>query len=192
LKVLCGCPVSMEGKSAACAHWSPVGNIASMAADLWSNESVQNVRLLSGSAPEAFLEILAYDCRLLNQATRRGQAEYLRDLLVGSDETRSPQALVLGPQATFEISQAIAEHSNDDYARTVAAGRKAVDIIRRALGRKKDDPDRLRLSDSEVRWLDRIERELDGLPDEPGALAAEIVETYGTLFDPRSYDLGTD
>src|ERR1035438_10450247 len=47
-----GCSISMEGKSASCAHFSPIGNIASAMCDLWSNESVQNVRLLSGSAPE--------------------------------------------------------------------------------------------------------------------------------------------
>ena len=52
--------MAMEGKTAACAHLSPVGNIAAATCDTWSNESVQNVRLLSGSAPEAFTELLAY------------------------------------------------------------------------------------------------------------------------------------
>ena len=69
IKAITGCPIAMEGKSATCAHFSPLGNIASAMCDLWSNESVQNVRLLSGNAPEAYAETLAYDCRLMNVAT---------------------------------------------------------------------------------------------------------------------------
>ncbi len=71
IKAITGFPISMEGKSSCCAHFSPLGNIAGAAADLWSNESVQNIRLLSGSAPEAFLELLSYDCRLFNTAISR-------------------------------------------------------------------------------------------------------------------------
>jgi methanol--5-hydroxybenzimidazolylcobamide Co-methyltransferase len=58
IKAITGCPISMEGKSASCAHFSPLGNIAAAMCDLWSNESVQNVRLLSGNAPEVFTELL--------------------------------------------------------------------------------------------------------------------------------------
>ncbi len=71
IKAITGYPISMEGKSATCAHFSPLGNIASAMCDLWSNESVQNVRLLSGNAPEAYAELLAYDCRLMNVATAK-------------------------------------------------------------------------------------------------------------------------
>jgi methanol--5-hydroxybenzimidazolylcobamide Co-methyltransferase len=39
IKAITGCPISMEGKSAACAHFSPMGNIAAAMCDLWSNES---------------------------------------------------------------------------------------------------------------------------------------------------------
>lgn len=81
IKAITGCPIAMEGKSATCAHFSPLGNIASAMCDLWSNESVQNVRLLSGNAPEAYAETLAYDCRLMNVATARNQALTLRDWL---------------------------------------------------------------------------------------------------------------
>ncbi|MGQ9649235.1 MAG: methyltransferase MtaB domain-containing protein, partial [Phycisphaerae bacterium] len=41
MKAIAGVPISMEGKSSSCAHFSPLGNIAGAAADLWSNESVQ-------------------------------------------------------------------------------------------------------------------------------------------------------
>ena len=97
IKAITGCPIAMEGKSATCAHFSPLGNIAAAMCDLWSNESVQNVRLLSGNAPEAYTETLAYDCRLMNVATARGQATTLRDWLTESDEWLSPQAAILSP-----------------------------------------------------------------------------------------------
>ncbi|VAW13375.1 Methanol:corrinoid methyltransferase, partial [hydrothermal vent metagenome] len=73
LKAITGIPISMEGKTAACAHFSPVGNIASACTDLWSNESVQNIKLLSGMAPTAYLEQLEYDSRLMNEALRAGK-----------------------------------------------------------------------------------------------------------------------
>ena len=101
MKAITGAPISMEGKSASCAHFSPIGNIASAMCDLWSNESVQNVRLLSGNAPEAFAETLIYDCRLMNAATAQGSQIVLRDLLSRSDEWLSPQAAVLSPEATI-------------------------------------------------------------------------------------------
>src|SRR5208337_4341103 len=130
LKAITGQPISMEGKSAACAHFSPVGNIASAMCDLWSNESVQNVRLLSGNAPEVFAELLEYDCRLMNAASASGQAKALRDLMTLSDEWLSPQAAVLSPAATIEIASAIVSKT-DPYDRTVAAGRAAVDLLDR-------------------------------------------------------------
>jgi len=77
VKAITGVPISMEGKSASCAHFSPVGNIAAAMCDLWSNESVQNVRLLAGNAPEVFTESLIYDCRLMNVASSRGAEPFV-------------------------------------------------------------------------------------------------------------------
>ena len=68
IKAITGTPIALEGKSAACAHLSPIGNIAAAVCDCWSNESVQNVQLLSGKAPMVSAEQLAYDCRLMNVA----------------------------------------------------------------------------------------------------------------------------
>ena len=106
-----------------------LGNIASAMCDLWSNESVQNVRLLSGNAPEAYAETLAYDCRLMNVATARHQALTLRDWLTESDEWLSPQAAILSPRAVCRIATAIVS-APDTYRRTVAAGQTAVAILR--------------------------------------------------------------
>ncbi len=129
IKAITGCPIAMEGKSATCAHFSPLGNIASAMCDLWSNESVQNVRLLSGNAPEAYAEKLAYDCRLMNVATARNQALTLRDWLTESDEWLSPQAAILSPRAACRIANAIVS-APDTYRRTVPAGQTAVAILR--------------------------------------------------------------
>jgi methanol--5-hydroxybenzimidazolylcobamide Co-methyltransferase len=183
VKAITGCPISMEGKSASCAHFSPMGNIASAMCDLWSNESVQNVRLLSGSAPEVFTEILAYDCRLMNLASDKGDALRLRDWLTESDEWLSPQAAVLSPEATMTIARAIASEK-DRYSQTVAAGRAAVGVLRAGIHNKQ-----LTLRVKEVQWLDRIERELDSLAGEEVKLLEEMREQHGTEFDASSYGL---
>lgn len=183
IKAITGCPISMEGKSATCAHFSPLGNIAAAMCDLWSNESVQNVRLLSGSAPEAFTELLVYDCRLMNAAARNGGARALRDWLTASDEWLSPQAAVLSPEATCEIARAIAGE-DDPYRRTVAAGRAALGII---AGGLKDG--RLELSAKEQQWLARLERDLAALPAAAEQLLADTQVEYGHLYERASYGL---
>jgi methanol--5-hydroxybenzimidazolylcobamide Co-methyltransferase len=183
LKAIAGCPLSMEGKGAACAHFSPVGNIAASMCDLWSNESVQDVRLLSGSAPEVFAEVLVYDCRLMNESLRQGREKTLRDLLVSSDVYGSPQALVLSPEAAVAIGSAIVSE-RDDYRRTLKAGLAAAALIREAV-----DASLLSLSRPESRWLERIESTLASLPLEEGELRERVAPTYGHLYDPASYAL---
>jgi methanol--5-hydroxybenzimidazolylcobamide Co-methyltransferase len=181
IKAITGTPIAMEGKSASCAHFSPVGNVAAAMCDLWSNESVQNVRLLSGSAPEAFLELLAYDCRLFNEAIRQGTVLQYRSLLVQSDVTLSPQALILSPESTIEIARAIVAQPNS-YMQTVAAARTAVQIITTALAH-----DRLTLSVRERQWLGKVDSALDAMPEAEASLLEEMAETYRHRFLPSSY-----
>jgi len=183
LKAITGTPIAMEGKSASCAHFSPVGNVAAAMCDLWSNESVQNIRLLSGSAPEAFLELLAYDCRLFNEATRQKQALEYRSLLVQSDIMLSPQALVLSPASTIEIARAIVGQ-RDSYHQTVAAARTAAGIIARAVKWKT-----LTLSGREKEWLNKIQSALDDMPEREETLFTEMAETYAHRFSPSSYGM---
>jgi len=183
IKAITGCPISMEGRSATCAHLSPIGNIAAAAADLWSNESVPDVRLLSGPAPVASLESLVYDCRLFNAAIERGTARELRDLHVASDAGLSAQAALLTPEATLALARAIVAES-DPYRRTLAAGRMAFEWLEREVAEK-----RLRLSDREQRWLNRLRKEFDRLPDEADQLLGSVKSHYGDLFAPAEYDL---
>ena len=183
LKAITGAPIAMEGKSASCAHFSPLGNIAAAMCDLWSNESVQNVRLLSGNAPEAYAELLAYDCRLMNQALKRGGELTLRDWLTESDRWLSPQAVILSPEATWEIAQAIAAEP-DGYRRTIAAGRTAVRLLREGM-----QSGHLALAETERRWLDQVDAGLADLPVEERILLSEMQQTYGHLFSPSSYGI---
>ncbi len=184
IKAITGYPISMEGKSASCAHFSPLGNIAAAMCDLWSNESVQNVRLLSGNAPEVFTELLSYDCRLMNTAARsEGGALQMRDWMTASDEWLSPQAAVLSPHATIRIAGAIVA-AETPYARTIAAGRAAADLLKEGFAAGK-----LQLSRKEQQWLTRIDDALDSLPRDGEALMQELEPQYGGLYDKASYGL---
>jgi len=183
MKAITGQPISMEGKSASCAHFSPVGNIAAAMCDLWSNESVQNVRLLSGNAPEVFTELLAYDCRLMNAAAVGGGALRMRDWMTASDEWLSPQAAVLSPAATIRIANAIVAEETP-YRQTIAAGCAALGILKDGLA-----AERLTLSRKEHQWLDRIEAALDELPADEASLATALEAEYGSLYDKPSYGL---
>jgi len=183
IKAITGCPISMEGKSATCAHFSPLGNVAAAVADLWSNESVQNVRLLSGSATEAFTESLIYDCRLMNAAAARGGALTLRDWLTESDEWLSPQAAVLSPAASCRIGEAIVRETTD-YRRTLAAAGVAVAILKEGV-----EAARLSIGKKEQQWLVRLEREICAMPEDEAELLPEMKESYGELFRPASYGL---
>jgi methanol--5-hydroxybenzimidazolylcobamide Co-methyltransferase len=184
MKAITGYPIAMEGKSASCAHFSPLGNIAAAMCDLWSNESVQNVRLLSGNAPEVFTELLAYDCRLMNTAAAsKGGALQMRDWMTTSDEWLSPQAAVLSPEATIKIASAIVG-ADTPYHRTIAAGRAAVEILKHGIAEG-----RLKLSRKEQQWLTRMDEALDHFPMSEETLIGDMEAQYGSLYDKTSYDL---
>jgi methanol--5-hydroxybenzimidazolylcobamide Co-methyltransferase len=184
IKAITGCPISMEGKSASCAHFSPLGNISAAMCDLWSNESVQNVRLLSGNAPEVFTELLAYDCRLMNTAAAtKGGALQMRNWMIASDQWLSPQAAVLSPEATIRIASAIVT-AGTPYHRVLAAGRTAAAILNDGIARGQ-----LHISRKEQQWLTRINEALDAFPEDEQTLLRDLEEQYGSLYDKASYGL---
>lgn len=160
----------MEGRTAACAHLSPVGNIAQAACDCWSNESVQNVRLLSTNAPTVCLEQLAYDCRLMNTALSHSpqDARTLRDWLADSNASLDPQAYVLRPDVVLRISRDIMEESTP-YKRT----RKAV-LVSLAEIAQAHQGGALRLSPRELNWLQRLQHQANELPEDEAELIAEF------------------
>lgn len=186
MKAIAGVPISMEGRTAACAHLSHVGNIAQAVCDSWSNESVQYVRLLSTYAPTVSLEQLAYDCRLLNVASKRSaqDARTMRDLLVESDAGLDPQAWVLRPDVVLRISKKIAAEKTP-YLQTRVAAHAAAEEIADAVKNGK-----LTLSNRETRWLDKLRKEIDELPDNEGVLLEEVqASPVAERFLPEEYGL---
>jgi len=185
LKAITGMPISMEGKSSACAHATHMGNVASAVCDLWSNESVQHTRLLGGFAPEIFSEILLYDCRLMNQAIEDNYALMLRDLMVASDIKTSPEALVIAPSSAIKIAQAIVNHKSY-YRRALEAALTAQEIIRNAVKEGK-----LILPDREIKWLDKFTKKLEECPDDENEFVEQMCKKYQGLFIPEEYGLKT-
>jgi methanol--5-hydroxybenzimidazolylcobamide Co-methyltransferase len=185
IKIITGAPIAMEGKSAACAHSSPLGNIASAMCDLWTNESVQNVRLLGGQAPEVFAEMLIYDCRLMNAASSLQRAKMLRRLYVESDRYRDPQAIFLDPEVCFSLAKVIVSES-DDYHRMLRAADFACSTLQDAKRNKL-----LSMSAAESKWLDRIGHVVASVPENPEELGPEIMKVWGQVFLPHEYGIGS-
>ena len=183
VKMIAGVPIAMEGKSAACAHSSPLGNIASAVCDFWTNEYVQNIRLLGGQAPDVFAEMLIYDCRLMNTAHEMHQAKTLRNLLVESDRHRDPQALFLDPEVCFGLAGAIVKES-DDYRRIITAARFACKAMREAVRSKQ-----LQMSAVEVKWLDKIEKTVSEMPENADELSTRIMKIWPGVYIPSEYGL---
>lgn len=186
LKAITGCPMAMEGKTAACAHLSPLGNIAAATCDTWSNESVQNVKLLAGMAPTVYTEQLSYDCRLFNVASAHGAAaaRTLRDWLVESDAGLDPQAWILRPDVVIDIASAIVA-APEPYAAGRAAAAAALKAIRSA-----DAAGALAVPERERAWLDTMEDTLAGLPADESAFIDQMLgEVDTTRFTLSEYGL---
>ncbi len=182
LKAITGIPIAMEGKSAACAHSSHIGNVAMACADLWSNESVPYAQLFGGYTPETSLEELWYDCKLLNTAREKGEAEAVAGLLTESDVTTSAEALVLSPMAAIRIGQAIVDAQENYATRAYRAAREAVALLREAT-----ESGRLRLGPMEAPWLDIIEGGLDEFGGLDGKVLDHYVKQYEKEFVPAEY-----
>ncbi|MBD3292914.1 MAG: methanol--corrinoid methyltransferase [Armatimonadia bacterium] len=185
LKAITGLPMSMEGKTAACAHSSPVGNVSSAACDLWSNESVQNVKLLGGWAPSCYLEQLIYDARLMNTALEDGPDAALSLLgwLVRSDAELDPQAYVLAPNSAVAIGRAIVS-ADSHYHAGIAAADAALTLLEDGQA-----DGRVAISNREAPWLQMIRAQLDELPDDEEQFIAEQVDRADAdKWRPEEYE----
>ena len=184
LKAITGYPMAMEGKTSACAHLSPVGNVAAACCDTWSNESVQHIKLLGGMAPTCYVEQLIYDCRLMNTAAGDGEARRLRDWLARSDAGLDPQAWVLAPENAVRIARAIVS-APDHYTAGIAAAREAIASMREGLA-----AGALRIPEREIVWLDTLTDALDSLPADEGSFIARMMGEVDTQrFLPAEYGL---
>ena len=170
ITAITGCPISVAAAEAAVAFPTPFGNIARATADLISNESIQNVKLLGGIGPAVSVEQLAYTARMLNCASARGRpiALNMRDCLVESDARLDPQAFVLRPDVVIQIAgQIVAEPT--PYRRTRRAAQAALAVLRAAHASGK-----VMIPETELGWLDRLSRQADQLPDEENEFIAGV------------------
>ena len=175
-KAITGFPIALEGAEAACAHLSPIGNIAKAVPDLWSNESVQNVKLLAAMAPTVSVEQLIYATRLMNAAAAKGtdSALTLRDLLVESDAGLDVQAYVLRPDVVLNLSrQIIAEPS--PYLRTRAAAQSALICLQQA-----QTASEVQLSRVEQRWLATLSEQAQSLPENESEFIEQMLPVIDT------------
>jgi methanol--5-hydroxybenzimidazolylcobamide Co-methyltransferase len=173
LKAIAGIPISMEGKTSACAHTSPLGNVAGACCDLWSNESVQNIKLLADFAPVVYMEQLQYDVRLFNQAIKEGKESMivLQRMLVDSDIFFDPQAFVLAPGVVIEIAKEIVR--GDSYINATKRGcLKGIELIEEAIrtGGLMDDV-------KESAWITMLKDDIVSIPDDEGRFVEEIMPT---------------
>lgn len=185
-KAIAGVPISMEGRSAACAHLSPLGNIPMTACDCWSNESVQNVRLLSAPAPVVSMDQLIFDCRLMNRASLDGRnaSLTLRRWLEESDALLDPQAYVLKPQIVYDISQQIVLQPTP-YLQTRTAVLAAVEALKQGVNQHG-----LAMSAIELRWLDKLDRQCAALPEDEDEFISSMMKKYKeSPYIPSEYGL---
>lgn len=186
LKAITGCPMAMEGKTSACAHLSPMGNLAAACCDTWSNESVQNIKLLGGMAPTCYLEQLVYDCRLMNRTRVEGtdSARMLQRWFVESDMALDPQAFIIAPEPAIELARVIVE-ADSHYHAGVGVARKAIELMRTAQAEG-----RLHIPENELVWLDTMSDALDDLPEsEEQFITEQLALAEAGRFLPAEYGL---
>jgi methanol--5-hydroxybenzimidazolylcobamide Co-methyltransferase len=180
LKTITGNPSSGEGKTATCAHLSPVGNIAAAYTDLWSNESVQNIMLLGSYAPTAYMESLIYDCRLYNGLKKQGLGKALRDELVRSDAPLDSRAYVFAPENVIKFSQAIVS-GNTHYE----AAKNVSKVVAQTL-LDAGASGATRVKKPEIAYLKKVIATVEKLPSNEG----EFIEQMKKKIDISKLKLG--
>jgi methanol--5-hydroxybenzimidazolylcobamide Co-methyltransferase len=183
IKAVTGLPMSMEGKSCACAHSSLCGNVMAAVCDLWSNEAVEYHRLFGGSTPAVFTEILSYDVASMNVAIALGHQREYQACLVASDRYRSLHGFILSPDNAWAIGKALVDNNESYYARARAAAMTCGELM---LG----DP-QLQFTAFEKECLLGYMKELQSLPDKEDDFIDMCLDKYAhvTGFLPQAYGL---
>lgn len=181
VKAITGYPMSLEGKSSACAHSSLIGNIPMAVADLWSNESIEYTKLYGGMGPAVSLEMLSYDTDLLNTAILEGQQNLLQELIIKSNVFKDPQALILSPENSIRIGKAIVS-AESYYKRSLNAALEAIKII-------EENREKLNLPKSEIRYINRIKSDLGDLPDDEDVFIEKMASMKTKDYIPENFGL---
>lgn len=184
LKAITGAPIAMEGRMACGAHLSPVGNAALVLPDLWSNESIQQVQLLSGSAVTAGIEQLIYDCRMMNTAKKLGYQKQMMEILQESDCHLDPHAYILRPDVIMQIAPEIIK-SDNPLVRTKTAAACAVKVLKEAV-----KTGQVAVDERDAAYLDIMEEQIADIPDDANKFWEEIKEDLDlSKFTAKDYDL---
>jgi methanol--5-hydroxybenzimidazolylcobamide Co-methyltransferase len=178
-KMVTGYPIATEGKAASCAHFDQVGNIMMYASDLWSNESIQQVKLLSGFSTVMSTEQLIYDCRMLSVADQKGQWKMMRDILIDSDSYHDPHAYIMRPEFAEQVALEIA-NAPTTYLATLNAVRKGLDLLKAAV-----DKGDLNVNKREKKWIGILESQMETIPDDEEKFIAEM----RPLINPKESNL---
>ncbi len=168
IKAITGYPMAMEGAEAACAHLSPLGNIAKATADLWSNESVQNVKLLGGMAPTVSMEQLAYATRLMDAGYPGRAGRPAAGLAGGQRMGHDPQAYVLDRTWSYAWPPRSWPSPRPTCVPTGRPGRAGRVAEGQAAGE-------FALTKPEANWLGRLSRQAETLPEDEGRFIEEMV-----------------
>jgi Methanol-cobalamin methyltransferase B subunit. len=184
LKCITGTPTSSEGKTAACAHLSAVGNIAMVSADLWSNESVQNVMLLGSTAPVAYMEQLIYDCRLFNMAKSKGKALEFIGWMTDTDAPLDNRAYLFRPENIVALSKEFVKGADHyDACKKIVKATAQLLLDASKSGATK-------VSKMEIKYLDKIVKTVDGMPAKEGEFIDKMMAKVDkSKFDPKGYGL---
>jgi len=172
IKAITGYPISMEGKSCACAHSDLMGNISAAVCDLWSNEAVQYAEMFGGTTPAVFTEILGYDVAQMNTALKLGYGKVLRDIFIASDELRDPQSFVISPRIAYNIASSIVE-GNNYYERALFGLRRAYEELDKA---QKEEA--LKLSTHEKDVLAQCGKIIESLPEDQEKFISDCIDKY--------------
>lgn len=184
IKAITGIPISMEGKTCACAHSDLLGNLVAACCDLWSNEAVEYHDMFGGTTAEVFTEILGYDVALMNSAIALGKAKDLQEMMITSDKYRDPHGFVLAPDNAWQIGKAIVDNNSSYYNRARAAALKAGELML--------NDSNLRLSAFEREALQKAMNELESFPSKEADFIDQCISIYKKVipgFNPANYGL---
>jgi methanol--5-hydroxybenzimidazolylcobamide Co-methyltransferase len=183
VKAITGLPMSMEGKSCACAHSSLCGNSIAAVCDLWSNEAVEYHHMFGGSTPSVFAEILGYDVAAMNSAIHLGFQREYQATLIASDRYRSLHGFILSPDNAWSIGKAIVDNNESYYSRARAAALTCGALM---LG-----DELLHFTEYERDSLLVYLKELESLPEEEDDFIDLCLDKYSKVkgFLPEAYDL---
>jgi len=186
VKAIAGKPTTQEGKNSQCAHCDLQGNLIAQACDLWSNESVEYHPEFGGTSVQCWLGSLGYEAALMNTAIQMKQEKVLRDLYMYADRYRGPEAYILAYDHAYMIGKAIAEHGDNLYLRSKAAGITASHIILKGYESKE-----LALTNKQLETLKDIIKKFEALPEEEDKFVDYCTKEFKDVpnFNMKNYDL---